>query len=78
MSGGWSVRLRRMYPPPNEATVPQACPQLTREQERGSRRVGRTYLNGRGERIRADTPSPSLLIPVANIRSYVGRARKTA
>jgi hypothetical protein len=32
-----------------------------------------TYLNGRGERLRADTPSPSLLIPVTNIPSYVGR-----
>ena len=26
-----------------------------------------TYLNGRGERIRADTPSRSLLIPVTNV-----------
>ncbi len=42
------------------------------------RRVGCTYLNGRGERIRADTPSPFLLIPVANIPSYVGRVWKTA
>jgi hypothetical protein len=33
---------------------------------------------GRGERIRADTPSSSLLIPVANIPSYVGRVWKTA
>jgi len=33
---------------------------------------------GRGERIRAYTPSPSLLIPVANIPSYVGRVWKTA
>jgi hypothetical protein len=33
---------------------------------------------GRGERIRADTPSPSLLIPVANIPSSVGRVWKTA
>ena len=33
---------------------------------------------GRGERLRAETPSPSLLIPVVNIRSYVGRAWKTA
>jgi YD repeat-containing protein len=41
-------------------------------------RVVRTYSNGRGERIRADTPSPSLLIPVANIPSSVGRDRKTA
>jgi hypothetical protein len=31
---------------------------------------------GRGER--ADTPSSSLLIPVANIPSYVGRVWKTA
>ena len=37
-----------------------------------------TYPNGRGERIRAYTPSPSLLIPVANIPSYVGRVWKTA
>jgi len=35
-------------------------------------------VSGRGERIRADTPSPSLLIPVANIPSYVGRVWKTA
>ena len=35
-------------------------------------------VNGRGERSRADTPSPSLLIPVANIPSYVGRVWKTA
>ena len=33
---------------------------------------------GRGERTRADTPSPSLLIPVANIPSYVGRVCTTA
>ena len=37
-----------------------------------------TYLIGRGERVRADTPSQSLLIPVANIPSYVGRVSKTA
>jgi hypothetical protein len=30
-------------------------------------RPGRTYSNGRGERIRADTPSRSLLIPVTNV-----------
>jgi hypothetical protein len=35
-------------------------------------------VSGRGERIRAETPSPSLLIPVANIPSYVGRVWKTA
>jgi hypothetical protein len=40
--------------------------------------VGRTYLNGRGGRIRADTPSRSLLIPVANIQSYVRPVWKTA
>jgi hypothetical protein len=33
---------------------------------------------GRGERVRAETPSPSLLIPVANIPSYVGSVSKTA
>jgi hypothetical protein len=33
---------------------------------------------GRGERIRADTPSPSLLIPVVNIPSYVSLVWKTA
>ena len=38
----------------------------------------KTYSNGRGERVRADTPSPILLIPVANIPSYVGRVPKTA
>ena len=49
------------------------------EHERGiGDGVGGTYLNGRGGRIRADTPSPSLLIPVANIPSYVGRVWKTA
>ncbi|HEX7490099.1 MAG TPA: hypothetical protein VF337_00155 [Candidatus Limnocylindrales bacterium] len=31
-----------------------------------------------GEGSRADTPSPSLLMPVVNIPSYVGRAWKTA
>jgi hypothetical protein len=41
-------------------------------------RVGGTYLFGRGERIRADTPSPSLLIPVTNVPTYVGRVWKTA
>ena len=40
--------------------------------------VGTNYSNGRGERARADTPSPSLLIPVENIPSYVGRVWKTA
>jgi hypothetical protein len=43
-----------------------------------SPRVGRTYLNGRGETTRADTPSRSLLIPVTNVPSYVGRVSKTA
>jgi hypothetical protein len=33
---------------------------------------------GRGERVRADTPSRTLLIPVTNIASYVGRVWKTA
>jgi hypothetical protein len=37
------------------------------------RRVGWTYLNGLGERARADTPSPSLLILVANIPSVPAR-----
>ncbi len=37
-----------------------------------------TQDNGRGERVRADTPSPILLIPVTNIPSYVGRVWKTA
>jgi hypothetical protein len=37
-----------------------------------------TYSNGRGERVRAETPSPSLLIPVANIPSHLGRVWKTA
>jgi hypothetical protein len=36
------------------------------------------HLNGQGERLRAGTPSPSLLIPVANIPSYLGRASNTA
>ena len=40
--------------------------------------VGTNYSNGRGERIRADTPSLLLLIPVTNIPSYVGRVWKTA
>jgi hypothetical protein len=41
--------------------------------------AGRAFCTaGRGERIRADTPSPSLLIPVANIPSYVGRVWRTA
>jgi len=39
----------------------------------GQRRSGRRF-----NWIRADTPSPSLLIPVANIPSYVGRVWKTA
>ena len=34
--------------------------------------------NGRGERARADTPSPSLVIPVANVPSHVHREWKTA
>ena len=33
---------------------------------------------GRGERDCADTPSPSLIIPVTNVPSYVYRASKTA
>src|ERR1035437_2281772 len=41
-------------------------------------RVGQTYSNGRGERIRAETPSPILLIPVTNVPTYVGRVWKTA
>jgi hypothetical protein len=40
--------------------------------------VGTNYSNGRGERVRADTPSPVLLIPVVNIASYAARAWKTA
>lgn len=37
-----------------------------------------TVGNGRGERVRADTPSPSLLIPVTNVPSYVHRASEIA
>ena len=33
---------------------------------------------GRGERARADTPSPILLIPVTNVPSYVHRSSETA
>jgi hypothetical protein len=33
---------------------------------------------GRGERARADTPSPSLIISVTNVPSYVHRDWKTA
>lgn len=33
---------------------------------------------GRGERARADTPSPSLIIPVADVPSYVHRDWQTA
>ena len=35
-------------------------------------------VSGRGERIRADTPSTSLLIPAANTPRYVGRVGNTA
>ena len=35
-------------------------------------------VSGRGERARADTPSPSLVIPVTNAPSYVHRDWKTA
>ena len=44
----------------------------------GRATLGKAIGSGRGERIRADTPSPSSLIPVANIPSYVGRVWKTA
>ncbi len=40
--------------------------------------IGQEREFGRGERIRSDTPSPSLLIPVENIPSHVGRVWKTA
>ena len=33
---------------------------------------------GRGERARADTPSPILLIPVTNVPGYVHRSTETA
>jgi hypothetical protein len=33
---------------------------------------------GRGERASTDTPSPSLIIPVTNVPSYVYRTSKTA
>jgi hypothetical protein len=33
---------------------------------------------GRGERARADTPSPILLIPVTNVPSYVHRSSEIA
>ena len=42
------------------------------------RGVGRTYPNGGSERIGADTPSPSLLIPVVNVPSHVQPALATA
>jgi hypothetical protein len=38
----------------------------------------RFTVGGTGKKTRADTPSPSLLIPVANIPIYVGRVWKTA
>ena len=40
--------------------------------------AGHTGGFGRGERARADTPSPSLIIPVSNVPSYVHRDWKTA
>ena len=39
---------------------------------------GHTSGFGRGERARADTPSPSLIIPVTNVPSYVHRDWQTA
>jgi hypothetical protein len=33
---------------------------------------------GRGERTRADTPSPILLIPVTNVPTYVRRVSESA
>ena len=33
---------------------------------------------GRGDRISPDTPSPSLLIPVTNVPSYIHRASEIA
>jgi len=37
-----------------------------------------TFLDGRGERVSPDTPSPSLLISVINIPSYVYEAPEIA
>jgi hypothetical protein len=37
-----------------------------------------TRTSGRGERARADTPSPILLIPVTNVPSYVPRVSEIA
>jgi hypothetical protein len=53
---------------------------LARQQESRTAKVllERVSPNGRGERVRADTPSPILMIPVTNIPSYVGRVSKTA
>ena len=34
--------------------------------------------SGRGERARAGTPSPSLIIPITNVPGYVHRDWKTA
>ena len=40
--------------------------------------LGQKREFGRGERARADTPSPILLIPVTNVPSYVYRSSEIA
>ena len=40
--------------------------------------IGKERELGRGERARADTPSPILLIPVTNVPSYVHRSSEIA
>jgi hypothetical protein len=83
---GRSGRRFAEAPDPSERPVPgltEATVTLTEHASRHglgavlSEEIG-ISVSGRGEWIRADPPSPSLLIPVANIPSYVGRAWKTA
>ena len=66
--------LDTMHVEPTPAAVRRGLAEAFRADELVM--VGAGY--GRGERLKAETPSPSLLIPVTNISSHVGRVWKTA
>ena len=64
----------------SRAVDTRAYERWSRDRRQGGswRSRGQRSSGSRCERIRADTPSLLLLIPVTNIPSYVGRVWKTA
>jgi hypothetical protein len=69
---------RSDVPWPLECADHQGGRHDTRTMHGRRRATSKVRRYGRGERASADTPSPSLVIPVVNVPSYVYGITKTA